>query len=139
MDEQIQIVAKFAENASHLIANSYGGYLWLLSRIEAEASDTDVLLLSPVMGRAVNPEKMLASRPPRLKTLDDAISAGKLNLPKSVKVFTGEDDDVCDYQTAVKQCGQIGINDLHILAGQTHNLDHEIVNQILREFLPNFS
>ena len=51
-DEQLSVVTAFSREATHLIANSYGAYLWLLTifRIDAAPTDTRVLLLSPVMG-----------------------------------------------------------------------------------------
>ena len=42
VDEQINTVTEFCKPATHLIANSYGAYLWLLSRINAAPSDTRV-------------------------------------------------------------------------------------------------
>ena len=64
IDEQITLVNEFCSTATHLIVNSYGAYLWLLSRIDATPTTTKVLMLSPVMGRAVDTAKMMASRPP---------------------------------------------------------------------------
>lgn len=135
VDEQINIVTEFCKPATHLITNSYGAYLWLLSRIDAEPTDTPVLLLSPVMGRAIDPEKMLASRPPRLRGLENAISEGRLMLPQQVCVVTGRDDDVCTYQTAVAQCGKLGINDLIVVNGEGHNLSKTIVERAVHNFV----
>ena len=135
VDEQISVVAKFSEAATHLIANSYGAYLWLLSRIDAAPSDTRVLLLSPVLGRAVDPDKMLASRPPRLRGLERAISECRLVLPQHVRVVTGRDDDVCTYQTAIAQCAKLGIEDLSIIEGEGHNMSHDLVSKTISDFL----
>ena len=135
VDEQISVVAEFSEAATHLIANSYGAYLWLLSRIDAAPSDTRVLLLSPVLGRAVDPEKMLASRPPRLKGLESAIAESRLVLPGEMRVVTGRDDDVCTYQTAIAQCRKIGIEDLSIIENEGHNMSHALVSKTITDFL----
>ena len=135
LDEQLSVVTAFSSEATHLIANSYGAYLWLLTRIDAAPTDTRVLLLSPVMGRAVDPEKMLSSRPPRLRGLKSAISGGRVNLPTRVSVRTGQDDPVCDYQTAIMQCERLGVSDLEILQGESHNLTHTLTAQIAQNFL----
>ena len=135
LDEQLSVVTAFSSEATHLVANSYGAYLWLLTRIDAAPTDTHVLLLSPVMGRAVDPEKMLSSRPPRLRGLESAISEGRVNPPSSVSVRTGQDDPVCDFQTAVTQCDRLGIGDLEVLQGEGHNLSHHIAAQIIQYFL----
>jgi len=135
VDEQISVVAKFSEPATHLIANSYGAYLWLLSRIDAAPSDTRVLLLSPVMGRAIDPEKMLSSRPPRLRGLERAITEGRSILPQRVRVVTGREDDVCTYQTAIAQCRKLGIEDLAIIEDEGHNMSHDLVSKTVTDFL----
>ena len=135
VNEQINIVTEFCRPATHLIANSYGAYLWLLSRINSAPSNTRVLLLSPVMGRAIDPEKMLSSRPPRLRGLENAITEGRINLPQQVRVVTGRDDDVCTYRTAVAQCRKLGIEDLSIIEGEGHNMSHALVSKTVAEFL----
>ena len=135
VDEQINTVTGFCKPATHLIANSYGAYLWLLSRINAAPSNTRVLLLSPVMGRAVDPQKMLSSRPPRLRGLEIAISDGRLVLPQHVRVLTGRDDDVCTYQTALARCAKLGVEDLSIIEGEGHNMSHTLVSKTVAEFL----
>ena len=134
-DEQINTVAEFCRTATHLIANSYGAYLWLLSRINTAPSDTRVLLLSPVMGRAMGPQQMLSSRPPRLRSLESAITDGRLVLPQQVRVVTGRDDDVCTYHTAIAQCRKIGIEDLSIIEDEGHNMSHALVSKVITDFL----
>ena len=135
VDEQINTVTEFCKPATHLIANSYGAYLWLLSRIDATPSDTRVLLLSPVMGRATDPEKMLSSRPPRLRGLESAISDARLVLPEQIRVVTGRDDQVCTHQTALAQCAKLGVEDLSIIEGEGHNMSHALVSKTIAEFL----
>lgn len=135
IDEQITLVNEFCSTATHLVVNSYGAYLWLLSRIDATPTTTKVLMLSPVMGRAVDTEKMMASRPPRMKGFESAIAEGRVKLPDNVSVYTGKDDPVCDFKTAVKQCEQLGITDLHILGNETHNLSHGVVAVLVDNFL----
>ena len=135
IDEQITLVNDFCSTATHLVVNSYGAYLWLLSRIDATPTSTNVLMLSPVMGRAVDTEKMMASRPPRMKGFESAIAEGRVNLPNNVSVYTGKEDPVCDFKTAVKQCEQLGITDLHILENETHNLSHDVVADLVQKAL----
>lgn len=135
VDEQINVVTEFCKPATHLIANSYGAYLWLLSRINAPPSDKRVLLLSPVMGRAIDPEKMLASRPPRLRGLESAIDEGRLVLPKQVCVVTGREDEVCDYRTAITQCAKLDVADIKVIDGESHNMSHRVVTSSISSFL----
>ena len=87
------------------------------------------------MGRAIDPEKMLSSRPPRLRGLESAISESRLALPQQVRVVTGRDDDVCTYQTAIAQCSKLGIEDLSIIEGEGHNMSHALVSKTVADFL----
>ena len=135
IDEQITLVNEFCSTATHLVVNSYGAYLWLSSRIDATSTTTKVLMLSPVMGRAVDTEKMMASRPPRMKGFESAIAEGRVKLPDNVSVYTGKDDPACDFRTAVSQCERLGITDLHILENETHNLSHVVVATLVGDFL----
>jgi hypothetical protein len=87
------------------------------------------------MGRSVDPEKMILSRPPRLGGLETAISDGRVCVPTSISVYTGQNDPICDYQTAQKQCARLGITALHILERETHALSHSAVANATAEFL----
>ena len=87
------------------------------------------------MGRASDPEKMLSSRPPRLRGLENAITEGRINLPQQVRVVTGRDDDVCTYRTAIAQCGKLGIEDLSIANDEEHNMSHALVSKVVTDFL----
>lgn len=135
IDEQITLVNEFCSTATHLVVNSYGAYLWLLSRIDATPTTTKVLMLSPVMGRAVDTEKMMASRPPRMKGFESAIAEGRVKLPDNVSAYTGKEDPVCDFKTAINQCERLGITDLHVLENETHNLSHGVVATLVGDFL----
>jgi hypothetical protein len=135
VDEQIEIVREFSNAATHLIANSYGGYLWLLSRIDAVESASRVLLLSPLMGRHTDQTNMMTSRPPRLKGLESAIESGRIVLPGEISIYTGQADPVCDFRTAINVCAKLKITDLHILSKQNHMLDHEIVEHAVEAFV----
>ena len=87
------------------------------------------------MGHAIDPKKMLSSRPPRLKGLESAIVEDRLVLTDQVRVVTGRDDDVCTYQTAIAQCAKLGIEDLSIIEGEGHNMSHALVSKTVAEFL----
>ena len=87
------------------------------------------------MGCAVDKEKMMASRPPRTRGFESAIAEGRVNLPQNVSVYTGKEDQVCDFKIAAKQCERLGITDLNILENETHNLSHSFVATLMGDFL----
>ena len=66
--------------SGNVIANSYGAYLLLLSLIDQPRPSIRVLLLSPVLGRAISQERMLLCRRPREKTLHKAIAEQRLGI-----------------------------------------------------------
>lgn len=135
LEEQISRVRAFADfESGYLIANSYGAYLFLLSLIDRPRLTARVLLLSPVLGRAMDPERMLFSRPPREKTLQRAIRENRLGLPKLLWIVTGKDDEVCNYAMAAEISDSLGA-ELSVLEGQGHMIEPSIVSQTLTEFL----
>ena len=73
--------------------------------------------------------------PPRLKGLENAIDEKRLVLPELVSVVTGKDDNVCDYQTALRQCAKLGITDLSITEGEGHDMSYDVVSKTVDTFL----
>jgi len=120
---------------ANLIANSYGAYLLLLTLIDQPPLNIRVLLLSPVLGRAISEERMLFSRPPREKTLHQAIAEQRLGMPNHLEIVTGEDDEICDSALAKQVGEQLGIN-VSILPNEGHMLEPASVESALQRFLP---
>ena len=132
---QVDTVRAFTQlEDANLIANSYGAYLLLLTLIDQPPLNIRVLLLSPVLGRAISEERMLFSRPPREKTLHQAISEQRLGMPDHLEIVTGEEDEICDPALA-KQIGkQLNIA-VSILPNEGHMLLPSSVESALNRFL----
>lgn len=106
-EAQIDKVRAFAVlESANVVANSYGAYLLLLSLIDRGRLPVRMLLLSPVLGRAINEERMLFSRPPREATLHRAIEQERIGLPQHLEIVTGESDEICDPALATWVGGQ---------------------------------
>ena len=73
--------------------------------------------------------------PPRLKGLENAIDEKRLVLSELISVVTGKDDNVCDYQTALRQCAKLGITDLSVIEGEGHDMSHDVVSKNVDTFL----
>ncbi|MDC0973462.1 hypothetical protein OAR53_03910 [Luminiphilus sp.] len=73
--------------------------------------------------------------PPRLKGLENAVDEQRLVLPELVSVVTGKDDNVCDYQTALRHCAKLGITDLSVIEGEGHDMSHDVVSKTVDTFL----
>jgi predicted alpha/beta hydrolase family esterase len=120
--------------SGNVIANSYGAYLLLLSLIDQPPLPVRTLLLSPVLGRAISEERMLFSRPPREKTLHQAIAEQRLGVPNHMEIVTGAEDKICDPALARRVGEQLGIS-LSILPNEGHMLEPSSVERALRRFL----
>ena len=132
---QVDTVRAFTHlEDGNLIANSYGAYLLLLSLIDQPPSNIRVLLLSPVLGRAISKERMLFSRPPREQTLHSAIKEQRLGIPKHLEIVTGAEDEICDTALARQIGEQLGIS-LSILPNEGHMLEPSSVERALQRFL----
>ena len=135
LQDQINCVRNFTTSRStHVIANSYGAYLFLLSLIAQPSSPIRVLLLSPVLGRAMDRERMLFSRPPREASLKRAISDMNLGQVEHLEILTGEDDEVCDPNLARSIGQQLNIP-VTVLKGQGHMLEQQSVATVIDAFL----
>ena len=121
--------------SGNVIANSYGAYLLLLALVDQPPLSVRVLLLSPVLGRAISEERMLFSRPPREKTLHQAIAGQRLGMPDHLEIVTGAEDEICDPALAWQVGEQLGIN-VSILPKEGHMLEASSVESALKRFLP---
>ena len=132
---QVDTVRAFTHlEDGNLIANSYGAYLFLLTLIDQPPFNIRVLLLSPVLGRAISEERMLFSRPPREKTLHQAIAEQRLGVPNHMEIVTGAEDEICDPALARRVGEQLGIS-LSILPNEGHMLEPSSVERALQRFL----
>lgn len=83
LNQQIQRVQELSLSAAggHLIVNSYGGYLLMLSLIDAMQAPERVLMLSPLFGRSAFKESFYSTRPPREPVLRKALEEGRILRP----------------------------------------------------------
>ena len=134
-EEQVVATRHFcAIDNAHIIANSYGAYLLLQSLIDQPPIPAKVLLLSPVLGRAMDPERMLFSRPPREKTLHMAIENRRIGIPAELNIVTGNEDEICDHKLATHFAELLGAR-VSILEGEGHMIDPNLVSQTVNRFL----
>ena len=132
---QVDIVRDVIQlDTANVIANSYGAYLLLLALIDRPPLNIRVLLLSPVLGRAISEERMLFSRPPREKTLHKAIAEQRLGMPAHLEIVIGQEDEICDPALAQQLGEQLGIS-VSILPDEGHMLEPSSVECALQRFL----
>lgn len=134
LDDQINKIRNaIAEcGTGTLIANSYGAYLTLLSLIDFEHQLEQVVLLSPVLGKAVAKDRMYFSKPPLTKRLSSAVEEKRINFPVNTAIFIGTEDELYDPQLLATYAELIGQEQIFELHGQRHNLDKDVMQDILK-------
>lgn len=134
IQSQIDTVREFIQlDAATVVANSYGAYLLLAALIDQPPLNIRVLLLSPVLGRAISEERMLFSRPPREKTLLKAIAEQRLGMPSYLEIVTGQKDEICDPALAEQIGAQLGVA-VSILPHEGHMLNPQLVSAAFKRF-----
>lgn len=133
IDEQIKAIrAEITECAGGtVIANSYGAYLTLLSFIDFEHEVEQVVLLSPVLGAAIAKDRMYYSRPPATGRLRIAVAEKLVSLPERSAIFIGDQDELYDQELLATYAEMMGEDKVFVLEGQTHNLDRDVLQDIL--------
>ena len=136
-EDQVQATREFCNiGEGFIIANSYGAYLLLQSLIDQAPLPVRVLLLSPVLRRAVDRERLLFSRPPGEKMLRMAIETNRLGMPQHLEIVTGKDDEGCNWQLATEVAAKLGIM-ISVLPGEGHTISHNAVSRAVASLLAN--
>ena len=133
IDEQIRAIRAAITDCAGgtVIANSYGAYLTLLSFIDFEHEVEQVVLLSPVLGRAMAKDRMYYSRPPATVRVSNAVQERRINLPARSAIYIGDRDELYDPPLLATYVGLLGPENVHVLPNQRHNLDRDVVQRIL--------
>ena len=137
IDEQLERVKEHTQTAAggSLIVSSYGGYLLLLSLIDADWAPERVLMFSPLLGRSIIPEKMLSSRPPRERLLKSALAEGRVTRPEYLRIVTGAADPVCCPELARSVAEILQADEIEVLPDQGHQLDVVDVQWRVADFI----
>ena len=105
------------------------------SRIDAKDLKARVLLLSPLMGSSMREDVMYYSRPAGLGSLEAAILSKRIVKPSYLEIQSGEEDRICCPRRAEKVAVDIAADHCEIIENEGHNLSHDLVQKIIREFL----
>ena len=135
-EEQVALVrsqlAYAAAACSPVIANSYGSYLVMHALLDAPPLDTSVMLLSPVLGKAVIGGTY--HRPPGGKSFAAALE-GHIAKPSWLELYIGEADPHYALTTWAKLRVAIKPDRQEVLYGEGHNLGKGLVAQLVRNFM----
>ena len=124
----------FWTTESKVIANSFGGYLFLHAQAMVAPYPGKVVLLSPIVGEFGDAQREMNFIPPYPEKLFNLIETNQMTAPLNAEIHTGE----LDWQSnpaAVKKLGEALSIPVQIVAGAGHGLPKEYVSNVLDRFL----
>jgi predicted alpha/beta hydrolase family esterase len=136
---QIETVAEdlqahFWRADAQVVANSFGGYLFLHASLSLPPFPGRVLLLSPIVGAFEDSERAMNFVPPRAEPLMKKAAQGLLPSPASCEIWVGSDD----WQSVPQQVEKLGATigaAVTVVQGRGHLLGEDVVGPVLDRWL----
>ena len=128
------LLSHFWEPDSLVVANSFGGYLFLHAQASLAPYPGRVLLLSPIVGGFADEETGRFFSPPYEDKLVKLAEAGQLAAPRCCEVHTGS-EDWQSHPTALAYFFQLLGLTPHIAEGRGHMLGADYVGPLLDRWL----
>jgi pimeloyl-ACP methyl ester carboxylesterase len=133
--DQVETVAEdlhthFWRDDAHVVANSFGAYLFLNAQSLLPPYPGKVLLLSPIVGEFDHPDKPMSFSPPMPTRLMGLATSGKLSRPALAEIHVGSQDWQANPEQ-VARLGELMRVPVHIVEGNGHMLDHGYINGLL--------
>ena len=113
-----------------VIANSIGAYLFLHAQSMLPAFVGKVVLLSPIIGEALDPATNRVYVPPRAGKLQQYIAEGKFNAPVDCEIHVGELDWQANPDEVLNLAKSVGFR-VNIVPSSGHQLDRLYVGGLL--------
>lgn len=124
----------FWRRNAHVVASSFGAYLFLQAQLLLPSFPGRVLLLSPIIGSFGGASRGRQFIPPRQNRLTSAVHEGNFQAPFSCEIHVGEDDwQSCP--EAVTQFGNALSIFVTIVPGAGHMLGKEYVGRLLDQWI----
>lgn len=124
----------FWRSNAHVVANSFGAYLFLQAQLLLPAFPGRVLLLSPIIGSFGGAARGTRFIPPRLNRLASMVHAGNFPTPVSCEIHVGE-DDWQSHPEAVARFGKALSISVTIVQGAGHMLGKDYVGRLLDRWI----
>jgi pimeloyl-ACP methyl ester carboxylesterase len=137
--EQINAVAQDLQNLfwrkdAHVVAVSFGAYLFLHAQAQLPPFIGKVLLLSPIVGEFFSNETGLGFIPPRADRLKELAVAGKFPAPINCQIHVGSEDWQSNPEKVSAFAGMLGIP-VTVVQGAGHQLGKPYVGALLDQWL----
>ena len=126
--------SNFWHEEAHVIANSFGAYLFLHAQAQLPPYIGKVILLSPIVGEFANEETRMNFIPPRAEKLFDLAKAGSYPAPKHCEIHVGSEDWQSN-PTNTTAFGKLLGLDVTVVPNAGHMLPKEYVGALLDRWL----
>jgi pimeloyl-ACP methyl ester carboxylesterase len=132
--EQVELLrADLSGQDYFVVANSYGCYLLLNALFELPGYAGKILLLSPVLGDAENPETGMVYCPPRAQRFVESLRSGRLRLGAAMQVLVGSEDWQCNREGLGLLKGLDAV-DVKEVEGEGHRIPASVVLESSKYF-----
>lgn len=137
--EQIEIIADdlqsgYWDEEAHVVANSFGAYLFLNAQRLMKPYIGKVLLLSPIIGEFSSDEIKMGFIPPQAGRLMELADAGNYPTPNRCEIHVGDQDWQSNPQAVQRWADKLGISNT-IVPNAGHMLDKGYVSAVLDRWL----
>jgi len=126
--------SNFWHEEAHVIANSFGAYLFLHAQAQLPPYTGKVLLLSPIVGEFGNEVTQMNFIPPRAEKLRQLAEAGTLPVPKQCEIHVGAEDWQSNPANVTAIGALLGL-DVTVVPNAGHMLPKDYVGELLDRWL----
>jgi alpha-beta hydrolase superfamily lysophospholipase len=126
--------SNFWHEDAHVIANSFGAYLFLHAQAQLPPYIGKVLLLSPIVGEFGNEVTQMNFIPPRAEKLRQLAEAGTFPVPEQCQIHVGAEDWQSNPANVTAIGALLGL-DVKIVPNAGHMLPKVYVGALLDKWL----
>lgn len=128
------LTGRYWSEDARILANSFGGYMFLQTQSLLPPFPGRVLLLSPILGTFQSQAMGRRFSPPRRDRLKQLAVAGEMPMPRCCEVHVGSEDWQSRPDEVARFCALVGAS-CSIVAGHGHQLGRSHVVSILDHWL----
>jgi alpha-beta hydrolase superfamily lysophospholipase len=137
--EQVDTIAEdlrqmFWREDAHVVAVSFGAYLFLHAQAQLPPFPGNVLLLSPIVGQFSSEEIGLGFIPPRADKLKKLADGDQFPTPLNCQIHVGSEDWQSNPENVLEFSNRLGIP-VTVVPGLGHQLGKEYVGSVLDRWL----
>lgn len=137
--EQVDTIAAdlrqmFWREDAHVVAVSFGAYLFLHAQAQLPPFPGNVLLLSPIVGQFSSEEIGLGFIPPRADKLKKLADEDQFPKPLNCQIHVGSEDWQSNPVNVLEFSNRLGIS-VTVVPGLGHQLGKEYVGSVLDRWL----